>query len=259
MAFPKWITSSATIPSRLEQHAQYYSEKLVCLPNSYQANDDTRQIATHPPGRESLGLPKDAFVFCCFNSNYKFSSEEFGIWMRLLSKVDNSVLWLLDPGETARNNLKNEAASRGVDAARLIFSDQLPLAEHLSRHCYADLFLDTFNYNAHTTASDALWAGLPVVTRLGNTFSSRVGGSLLRAAGLDELITDSDEAYEQLALELAQDTSRLTDIRKGLEDRRAKAPLFDTARFTRDIEAAYEATYDRYLRGKAPEHITVPG
>ncbi|QFU74427.1 tetratricopeptide repeat protein [Halioglobus maricola] len=238
--------------------AKHYSEKIISLPNSYQANDNTREISTHPPSRESLGLPEGAFVFCCFNSNYKISSREFDIWMRLLSQVDNSVLWLLNPGETAKTNLTRAAESHGINTARLIFSEKLPLSEHLSRHCHADLFLDTFNCNAHTTASDALWAGLPVITRLGQGFASRVGGSLLRAVGLDELITESDEAYEQLALELARDADRLSDIRTRLEDRGAKAPLFDTARFTQDIEAAYEATYDRYLRGEAPEHITVP-
>jgi len=224
-----------------EDQQAFYSEKILYLPNSYQVNDSDRAVSAKQFTRAELGLPENAFVFACLNNNYKIGPNEFDIWMRLLSRVEGSVLWLLADNRWAADNLRREAETRGVDGSRLVFAGRAPMEEHLARQRSADLFLDTFNYNAHTTASDALWVGLPVITRLGASFPARVGGSLLHAVGLPELATDSSEAYEALAYELASNPARLAAIRARLEANRITAPLFDTELFTRNIEAAFES------------------
>jgi predicted O-linked N-acetylglucosamine transferase (SPINDLY family) len=212
----------------------FYSERIVHLPDCYQVNDSTRPIAP-TPARAAAGLPEDGFVFCCFNAHWKITRPVFAVWMRLLEQVPGAVLWLMDgPGA---ENLRAAAAARGIDPARLVFAPRLRAAEHLARHRLADLFLDTLPYNAHTTASDALWAGLPVVTCKGRAFAGRVGASLLNAVGLPDLVTDSLEAYEALALALARDGARLKAIRAGLADNPARTPLFDTARLRAGLEA----------------------
>lgn len=231
-----FIADAITIPDDLQP---YYSEKVVRLPHSYQVNDDRRRIADDRVTRADLGLPEQGFVFCCFNNNYKISPAEFDIWMRLLQQVEGSVLWLLRDSEIAADNLRREAALRGIDPKRLVFADRAPLAEHLARHRCADLFLDTFKVNAHTTASDALWAGVPVVTKLGRTFAARVAGSLLHALDLPELVTGTEADYEKLALALATDPARLAAIKDKLARNRTTAPLFDPERSTRAIEAVY--------------------
>ena len=213
-------------------------EKIVHLPDSYQANDATR-IVPPPPARAEAGLPDRGFVFCCFNNSWKITAPMFDIWMRLLSQVDGSVLWLLD-GPHA-DNLRKEATARGVDPARLIFAPKLPAEQHLARHQLADLFLDTLPYNAHTTCSDALWAGLPVVTCYGKAFPGRVAASLLKAIDLPELVTATPQLYEALALELAQNPALLKATREKLARNRTTTPLFDSERFRKNIEAAYEA------------------
>jgi predicted O-linked N-acetylglucosamine transferase (SPINDLY family) len=230
------IADGTVIP---EADRSFYSEKVVWLPHSYQVNDRAREMADRVLRREDFGLPPDAFVFCCFNNAYKITPETFDCWMRLLARTD-SVLWLLRDNDIAAGNLRNEARQRGIDPARLVFAERVSPAEHLARHRLADLFLDTLPYNAHTTASDALWAGLPVLTQMGRTFAGRVAASLLHAIDLPELITHSREDYEALALELAGDRERLRDIKSRLEANRLTTPLFDTALFARDIEAAYE-------------------
>ena len=197
-----------------------YSEKQICLPHSYQVNDDGRPIAESVPDREAFGLPRDGFVFCCFNNSFKISPREFDVWMRLLTQVEGSVLWLLRDNRWAEANLCREAERRGVADGRLIFADRAALPDHLARHRHADLFLDTFACNAHTTASDALWAGLPLLTLLGDAFAARVAGSLLHAVGLPELAVDRVEDYEQLALALARDPQRLAAIRAKLAGQR---------------------------------------
>jgi predicted O-linked N-acetylglucosamine transferase (SPINDLY family) len=234
-----------------------YSEKIAYLPNSYQANDRRRPIARHAPSREALGLPTTGFVWCCFNSTYKITPALFDLWMQLLRRTGGSVLWLLSDSEAATRNLRREAQARGVDAARLIFAPRLPLPDHLARHRTADLFLDTFPCNAHTTASDALWAGLPVLTRMGESFATRVAASLLNSIGLPELITTTPEQYEALAIELASHPARLDDIRRKLHGNRSTAPLFDTPLFTRHIEDAYLQMYERYQSGLEADHIRV--
>ncbi len=237
------------------EHRQHYDERIAYLPHAYQPNDSTKEIAPNPRSREELGLPPRGFVFCSFNHAYKILPHVYDRWMRLLNAVDGSVLWLLDSGGTAARNLRREAAVRGVAPERLVFAPRMPLAAHLARHAHADLVLDTMPYNAHTTASDALWAGVPVATCLGDTFASRVAASLLRAVGLPELVAADPAGYEALALALAGDPARLAAIRATLAANRATAPLFDTARFTRDLEALYAAMIGRLRAGLPPDHL----
>ena len=242
----------------------FFSERLVHLPDCYQCNDDRREIAERTPSRAECGLPETSFVFCCFNNSYKITPAFFDIWMRLLAAVPDSVLWLLDPWEKyanalAKANLAREAAARGVLPERLIFAPRLPFyPDHLARHRLADLFLDTLPFNAHTTASDALWAGLPMLTCAGNTFVDRVAGSLLRAVGLGELVTTSPEEYEALALRLARDVELLTGLRERLAQNRLTYPLFDTKRSARNLEVAYSRMWDTWSTGRPPAAFSVP-
>jgi predicted O-linked N-acetylglucosamine transferase (SPINDLY family) len=242
-----------------DESRQYYAEKVVYLPDTYQANDTKRSFSDNLVMREELGLPPAGFVFCCFNNNYKITPHTFNSWARILSAVKGSVLWLYEDNAKAADNLKKEASARGIESERLIFAKRLSLPEHLARHRAADLFLDTLPYNAHTTASDALWAGLPVLTCVGDTFAGRVGASLLNAIRLPELITTSSEAYERLAIELASDATKLKTIKEKLARNRLSTPLFDTKMFTRHIEAAYTEMWKRHKAGLAPDHIDVVG
>jgi predicted O-linked N-acetylglucosamine transferase (SPINDLY family) len=235
----------------------YYTEKIVYLPHSYQVNDRQRPIADRLFSREELGLPPKGLVFCSFSSSYKITPEIFDIWMRLLRQVDGSVLWLIEDNAGAPGNLRREADARGVAGQRLVFAPFLPLAEHLARHRCADLFLDTWPCNAHTTASDALWSGLPVLTRMGESFAARVAGSLLNAIGLPELITGTAEQYEALALELATHPERLVPLRERLERNRLTQPLFDTPLYTRHLEDAYRQMYERHHAGSSPLDLRV--
>ena len=241
-----------------EEKRQYYSEKIIYLPNSYQPNDNERFIPDKAITREEAGLPIDGFVFCCFNDNYKISPKEFDIWMRLLNKVEGSVLWLLRSNSWAEMNMQKEAVARGIDAERLVFAEKIPHAEHLARHRLADLFLDTFNVNAHTTASDALWTGLPIITKLGESFAARVAGSLLNAVGLTELITENDNDYEALILDLSKNPKILAEIKRKLADNLLSKPLFDTQTYTNHLENAYQQAFETYRKGRAPEVIIVP-
>jgi predicted O-linked N-acetylglucosamine transferase (SPINDLY family) len=236
---------------------EFYSEKLVRLPHTYQPNDRKRIISEAAPTRAACELPETGLVFCCFNSNYKIMPGVFDCWMRILKHVPGSVLWLLEGHTKATSNLRKEAAMRGVSPDRLIFAKWMPLAEHLARHRHGDLFLDTLPCNAHTTASDALWAGLPVITCLGSAFPGRVAGSLLRSAGLGELISTSLEDYEALALKIARDPELLAALKAKLARNRDSCPLFDTARFTRDIERAYSTMVEIERRGEDPYSFSV--
>ena len=205
-----------------------------------------------------MGLPDGVFVFCCFNNNYKISPAEFDIWMRLLDNVEGSVLWLLRSNKWAEQNLKQQAEARGIRSERIIFAEKLPQAEHLARQRLADLFLDTFNYNAHTTASDALWVGLPIVTKLGKGFAARVAGSLLNAVGLPELITKTEQDYEALILKLATNPTKLAEIKEKLANNRLAQPLFNTELYTRYLENGYQQAYQNYFDGNLPQTIIVP-
>jgi predicted O-linked N-acetylglucosamine transferase (SPINDLY family) len=240
-----------------EASRTWYSEKIAYLPDSYQVNDRQRPISERALTREQLGLPPAGFVWCCFNNNYKITPRTFDGWMRLLGQVPDSVLWLLQDNATAAANLRREAQRRGVAAERLVFAPRMPLAEHLARHRHADLFLDTLPCNAHTTASDALWAGLPVLTLAGEGFAARVAASLLEAVGLPELVADTQARYEEVALALATEPARLAALRARLHDQRLGAPLFDTDRFARHIENAYLQMHERYHAGLGPEHLFV--
>ena len=248
------IADGTVIP---EEHKAYYAERIVRLPGSYQVNDDKRPISPATPSRRECGLPDHAFVFCCFNNTQKLNPDIFEVWMRVLQAVDNSVLWLLEGGATASANLRAAAEQRGISAQRLIFAAKAVLPEHLARQRLADLFLDTLPYNAHTTASDSLWAGLPVLTQIGTTFAGRVAASLLRAVGLPELITTGPQEYERRAIELAKNPQMLAAIRGKLAANRVTRPLFDTALFARRIEAAFTAMHERYQAGLAPANISV--
>ncbi len=240
-----------------EQHKQYFCERIVYLPHSYQVNDSTKEISERQYSCAELGLPDNAFVFCCFNNNFKITPDVFDIWMRLLKKVDGSVLWLSEGGASATRNLRVEAEKRGILSSRLVFAPRISPADNLARYRAADLFLDTLYYNAGATASDALWAGLPVLTCLGNTFAGRMAASLLNAIDLPELITRSHTDYESMALQLATEPERLAAIRLKLAANISTRPLFDTARFTCNIEAAYVKMYERYQAGLPPDHIVV--
>jgi predicted O-linked N-acetylglucosamine transferase (SPINDLY family) len=234
-----------------------YAEKIVHLPHSYQANDSKRTIAERAFTRTEVGLPETGFVFCSFNNNYKLNPEIFDVWMRLLAQIEHSVLWLLAGNDAVPTNLKDEAQRRGICGYRLVFAPRMMLDEHLARHRLADLFLDTVPCNAHTTASDALWAGLPVLTCMAATFTGRVAASLLHAIGLPELITPSLREYEAMALRLAREPDLLGSIKAKLSANRDAAPLFDTALFTRHLEAAYTSMWERYQRGELPESFAV--
>jgi predicted O-linked N-acetylglucosamine transferase (SPINDLY family) len=234
--------------------AGHFSESLAILPDCYQVNDRHRQFAETPP-RRNLGLPDGVFVFCCFNQTYKILPGVFAAWMRMLQGVPGSVLWLLEWNPWVARNLRREAAERGVDPSRLIFAPSLPLAEHLGRLPAADLFLDTLPYNAHTSASDALWAGLPLLTCAGATFAARVAESLLAAVGLPELVTHSLADYEALGLRLAREPGELRALRSKLSMNRKTAPLFDTPRYVRNLETAYEAMWRIHAAGGVPRLI----
>ena len=248
------IADAQVIP---REHRDCYVEKVIYLPDSYQVNDTKRPIAARTPSRMEAKLPPTGLVLCCFNNPYKIVPDVFDVWMRLLTKIEGSVLWLFERNAEAPGNLRMEAGRRGVDPQRLVFASPINLPDHLARHRLADVFLDTLPYNAHTTASDALWAGVPVVTCLGSTFPGRVAASLLHAVGMSDLITESLEEYESLVLRLAREPALLAAIKAKLARNRDNCPLFDTARFTRHIEAAYDAMWERYRRGEPPESFSV--
>ena len=248
------IADKTVISQELKKH---YSEKIIFLPDTYQVNDSTKKISDKVFTREEMGLPKDSFVYCCFNKNYKILPRAFDIWMNLLKKVKGSVLWLLVENSKAKENLKKEATKRNIDENRIIFAKIMPLADHLARHRCADLFIDTFPYTAHTTCSDALWAGLPVVTRIGKSFASRVSASLLNAIDLPELITHSEEEFENLALDFANNKNKLDQVKIKLEKNKISKSLFNTKLYTKNIESSYKIIHDRYLRNLPVEDIEI--
>lgn len=230
------IADHIIIPQHLQDK---YSEKVLYLPDCYQVNDQTREIADTKYSRESLGLPSTSFIYCSFNANYKITPTVFDAWMRILKSVDESILWLFEDNAKSALNLKNEAEKRGVNPDRIYFAKRVPLSEHLARQKVADLFLDTWPCNAHTTTSDALWAGLPVLTFPGESFASRVAASLVNAVGLTELIAGSEKQYEELAIELAKDSEKLNHYKKTLLLNLDSSPLFDTNKFTINLENLY--------------------
>jgi protein O-GlcNAc transferase len=245
------VADGMVVPREQQRH---YTEKVAYLPDSFIPFDSSYAIAERKFTREELGLPSSGFVFCCFNNVFKILPEAFARWMRILGRTEGSVLWLQQSNETAAANLRQEAERHGIDGGRLIFASHVAsLGEHLARIRAADLFLDTFPYNAHATALDTLWAGVPLLTYPGETFASRVGASLLRTVGLPELIASSPSQYEEKAVELAADPARLGEFRRKLAER--NTPLFDTKRYTSHLESVYEAIYERHRSGAPPAHI----
>jgi predicted O-linked N-acetylglucosamine transferase (SPINDLY family) len=254
-AFMDYILADATVIPEADR--RHYTEKVVSLQDTFQANDSTPQISSAQTTRAAQGLPAQGFVFCCFNASSKIGPATFDLWMRILDRVPGSVLWLFADNPDAVANLRRQAAQRGVAAERLIFAEHVPLADHIARQRLADLFLDTLPFNAGATATPALQAGLPLLTCSGGTFAGRMAASLLRAIDLPELIAATPEAYESLAVELALNPTRLLAIRDKLARNRATTPLFDTARFTRNLEAAYTAMLARYDANLPPDHIHI--
>jgi len=246
------IADKIVIP---EEEQGFYTEKVIYMPYSYQPNDRDRIIDKDPGTRCNHGLPDNKFIFCCFNNSYKITPNVFDIWMNILSRVENSILWLLEDNPVTSSNLRNEAYIRNVDPNRLIFAPRVGNRDHLARHMLADLFLDTLPYNAHTTASDALWAGLPIITCSGKTFPGRVAHSLLSAVNLTELVAFDLIDYEQKAIELAENPDKLLDIKKRLNLDPSKLPLFDTKDYTSTLEKAFEKIYSNYISGNLPQHI----
>lgn len=249
------IADEVVCPSGCEMG---YAEKLARLPDCFMPHDGQQAVAEVCPTRTESGLPEKGFVFCCFNNHYKINPEIFDIWMRLLHRIDNAVLWLSDGPELMKTNLRREALSRGVDPDRLVFAKRVDdMEHHLARYKLADLFIDTVPYNAHTTACDSLWAGVPVLTCPGRSFASRVAASLLSTAGLSELAADSLEAYEELAVTLAGDPSRLENIRRTLRAKRHTGELFDTKKLTRDTESLLALMHQKVIDGLPADHITL--
>jgi predicted O-linked N-acetylglucosamine transferase (SPINDLY family) len=248
------IADRTIVPDESRLH---YREKIIHLPDTYQANDGSRPPVNEPMPRHVAGLPPQGLVFCCFNACYKITPAVFDCWMRILRRVNGSVLWLIADNQTAVANLQVEARRRGVDAARLIFARRMPMRSHLARLCTADLFLDTLPICAHTLASDALWAGLPLLTRAGESFAGRVAASLLLAMGIPELIAYSEREYEDIACKLADNPDRLSNLRQRLAHQRMNGPVFDSARLARTLESAYTAILDRQDKGLTPDHLRV--
>ena len=241
-----------------EADRRYYTEQVVYLPDSYQVNDSKRAVDAVAPTRAEAGLPDSGFVFCNFNQSYKITPAAFGAWMKLLHEVEGSVLWLLKNTPSLEDNLRRAAERHGIAPERLVFSPHIAVDKHLARLALADLFLDAGPYNAHTTASDALWAGLPLLTCRGTAFPGRVAASLLQAAGLPELVTETMADYESLALKLARDPALLASYREKLAQNRPTCALFDTDRFRRNLESAYETMMANWRAGKAAAGFTVP-
>jgi predicted O-linked N-acetylglucosamine transferase (SPINDLY family) len=238
------------------EHWPYYREKIVYMPDAYLPTDGSVEIPDEAPGRAAYGLPEEGLVFCAFSHDYKISPRMFAIWMRLLKRTPGSVLWLMSRSEISQRNLWVAAEAQGVEPARLVFATRVPRVEdHLARYRLADFFLDTYPYNAHTTAADALMAGVPVVTCMGEAFHARVAGSLVHAAGLSDLVTHSLADYEALALALAAQPERVARLKARLREARASSPLFDTAGFCRNLEAIYIAMWRKYRLGAAPDSL----
>ena len=248
------IADKIVIP---EENKNYYSENIIYLPNSYQVNDSNPDLSKKIFSKKDFNLPENKFIFCCFNHNFKILPDMFEIWMKILKKVKNSVIWLLIDNETAQNNLKKILVSNDIDPNRMIFAGRLPHSEHIIRLGLADLFLDTFPCNAHTTASDALRSSLPIITIKGNSFASRVASSLLSSVGLEELITKSGKEYEELAVKIAENKNFYKEIKDKLKKNIIDMPLFNSKLFTKKLETAYTEVYKNYNENIKPETIQI--
>jgi predicted O-linked N-acetylglucosamine transferase (SPINDLY family) len=245
------IADEFVIPA---QEQRFYDEKIVTLPGCYQINDDRGRAMAPAPSRAEAGLPQTGFVFCNFNQSYKLTPETFEGWMRILGRVEGSVLWLLEGPAPYADTIAQHARAHGIAPERILFAPDRSQDQHLARLSLANLFLDGLPYNAHTTGSDALWAGVPVLTRRGTAFPGRVGASLLQAAGLPELVTENRQDYEDLAIRLATQAEAFAAIKAKLT---RNCPLFDTDLFRRNIESAYERMWEIWLAGEGPHAIKI--
>jgi predicted O-linked N-acetylglucosamine transferase (SPINDLY family) len=248
------IADKVIIP---ESSKNNYSEKVLYLPNCYQPSDTKRSIPDLNFNREQFNLPKNSFVFACFNNHYKINPNIFNSWMKILKNVEGSVLWLIETSEVACNNLKKQAAKNGVDSSRLVFAKRMKLDQHLLRHNLADLFIDTSPYNAHTTANDSLWSGLPVLTFLGKTFPGRVSASLLQALGMSELIALNQEDYEKKAIELGNNRKKVEQLKLKLKENKNTQPLFNINMYSRDLEKLFLKSYNNYISGLSVDHLVI--
>ena len=240
-----------------EESQKFYSEKLIYMPHHYQVQNDELKAAETKPSKEELGLPKDSFVFCAINNTYKILPEVFDVWMKLLNSVERSVLWLLETNDTAKDNLLKEAKAKNITSDRIVFMKKTSHKIYLSQIKHADLFLDTFVYNAGATASNALWMGVPILTKKGQSYTSRMASSLLNSIGLPELITSNTEDYLNLAIELATNSNKLKTIKLKLKENRLQKPLFNTEVFVRNYEEGLEKVYKNYNEGNKPKNISV--
>jgi len=248
------IADKTIIP---KENQKFFSEKIAYMPHSYQANDSTKAISKKIFTKKELGLPEDSFVFCCFNQSYKINPETFNLWVEILANVNHSVLWLFETNPIASKNLKKEIKLRKLDPNRIIFAKKMPLPDHLARHHLADLSIDSFPYTTGITCSDALWTGLPVLTRIGNSFASRMAASLLTAIDLTEMIVKTKKEYKDLAIELATNNEKLNQIKNKLKKNRLNTPLFDTELFKENIEELYLTMYQRYQSDLPIENIEI--
>jgi len=254
-SFMDYIVADKIVIPKKNQN--YFSEKIIYLPHSYQVNDNTKEISGKKFKRKDFNLPNNCFIFCCFNNSYKINPVIFNVWMNILKKSNNSILWLLEENSLNKKNILKEAKNLGVLEDRIIFADRIKNEEHLARHKLADLFLDTLPYNAHTTASDALWSGLPILTCLGKNFQGRVAASLLNSVGLSNLITKSLDEYERLAIQFAIKEKNIIDIKNKLYNNLKSSSLFNTEIFTYNIEKAYKEIYERYKSNLKPDNIII--
>ena len=238
-----------------KESQKFYTEKIIYMPDTYQVNDAKKIISNKKFTKVEMNLPKDSFVLCCFNKNYKITPNVFNIWINLLKNINNSVLWLIKDNTQSQENLKKEISNKGIDPNRIIFAERLPMEEHIARQKLADLFIDTFPYTAHTTCSDALRVGLPVITQAGNTFASRVAASLLNAVDLNELITNNDNEYKSKIIELANNPLKLNEIKKKLNNNIQIKPLYNTKLFTKNLEKAYTEINNKFLNDLPTDNI----
>ena len=246
------IADKIVIPKKFQK---FYSEKIIYLPDTYQPNEEIKKLSFDHKSKSSVGLPENEFVFCCFNAHQKINLKIFKIWMRILKERENSILWLLKDNELSENNLKREADNLGVDPERLVFAKKLEIDQHLSRLKFADLFLDTYPYGAHTTCSNALRMCLPVITLAGDSFASRVSASLLNSINLNELITKDSKSYEKLAVNISNDKKLLNEIKNKIKLYSTKKNLFKPDIFTKNLEKSYKMIYENYLNDHNPKEI----
>ena len=239
----------------LDEYKKFFSEKIIYLPDTYQPNEETKEISNKNIKKKDIDLPEDKFIFCCFNGHQKITPKMFSIWMEILRNAKNSILWLLKDNDYSEKNLKEFAKKENVDPNRIIFAKRLPLDQHFERLKFADLFIDSFPYNAHTTCSDALRMNVPVVTLKGNSFPSRVAASLLKSLNMEELITNNLDEYKKLILEIYNNKNYHFNLKDKIVKRKRENNLYKSSVYTKNIEQAYFKIYQNYLNGMSPQDL----